>query len=45
MGGIDFHQYAPSAFEVLADAIRIRDDIDARVKQLLASLVPAETRA
>ena len=29
----------------LADAIRIRDDIDGRVKRLLASLVPAETLA
>ena len=29
----------------LGDAIRIRDDIDARVRRLLASLVPAETLA
>ena len=29
----------------LADAIRIRNDIDARVQHLLASLVPAETHA
>ena len=29
----------------LADAIRIRDDIEGRVKRLLASLVPAETPA